>query len=202
MSKKVDNGVKKFFVIFLGFVVILNILSILLFRHDLFYYWFGAVHVYTDWTRKKFSMEYSNILKYSMISRIMFFVILVCFFLFMYFVKKKVKNNRRFIYPIMFLLFLLILEFGVLSFFDNFLPFFKDAHTGWFIPEELYVTTYIDFLHPLGLQANIILIFLMIVGNMVDNRNLKEKQSLDKTLLQLAAFYIIILVLLQVLGLL
>ena len=92
MSKEVDNGVKKFFIIFLGFVVVLNVLSALLFKHSLFYYFSNTIEIYTGLINHDFSTTYNNILKYSMIGKCLIPVILICFCFFLSFTIKHAKN--------------------------------------------------------------------------------------------------------------
>ena len=193
MSKVVDSGIKKFFIVFFGFILVLNVLSVLLFSHSLFYYLFSSIPVYESWAQDKFSSEYINIIKFSNISRVLVPIILVCFCLFVYFIKKKVKNNRRIIYPVMFLLLLFVIEYIVLSFFNYRFSFLKFGCSGWHAPEYICVGTYINFLYPLSLVCTIIFAFLYIIGYLLDNKE-KNIKILKIIFRLICSFFIINLI--------
>ena len=68
MSEKVDNGVKKFFIVFLGFIVGLNLLSLVLFGHSLFYYFYNTIYI-------------DDVKCNSMVGKCFIPILLICFFL-------------------------------------------------------------------------------------------------------------------------
>ncbi len=195
MNKEVDNGVKKFFIIFLGFIVVLNILSILLFSHSLFYYFTNVVGTY-GWGDND---TYNNILKHSMSGKCFIPIILVCFCLFLIFTIKHVKRYRRYIYPIMYIVFLFILEFIVLCFFKECLSYMQTVSAG--VLTALYgVRPYIPVFYPFSFISCIIYSFLITIGNIFDNKSVGKKNSLYVIVISMILSFIIVVLIGTIVG--
>ncbi len=188
MSKKVDNGVKKFFVIFLLFIVVLNVLSILLFGHSLFYL-FSKIIILNNSAELKDNIMFNSIIKYSLLSKSLIPIILVGYILILIFINKKVSSYRKYIYPFMFILFLFIIEYIYLSFFD--LIYIKNNTWIGCWNQQFFVYTYIPFIHPISIFAAIVVIFLVIIGYLIDCK--KEKIKYSKSMLIIIPIVILVI---------
>ena len=162
------------------------------FQYSLFYYFNNTIEIDARFIPGYNPLNFSaslvksefiknNILRYSMIARCLIPVILICFILLVCFIVKHINKHRRYIYPITFILFLFIIEFIVLSFFDYCLPYVK-----YFRECGLYtIHPYIHIFHPSNILSIIICWILVLCGSIVDDSKFFENISWYKIIIKI-----------------
>ena len=162
MKKRDKKGnIFVFWSVAILFVLFLILVSKILFGYNLFYFFVShnRVCINSKGCLNDFGISCRTVnININFISKIILFIFIACYVFYIYWSRKKLDNYKRFIYPVMYLLLLLIIEFGYLSFLDI------DMILGTSI-ETLFEPN-INFLNPFNIIHGIMLGVLIKMGNM------------------------------------